>query len=106
MTAWTVTAIMLIVVALAPGAEAADKSIGSTFGEAGRAIVDDSKSAYEHSRNFFVATGQSISQGARDAYEDAKHIGPQMVNDLQDGFQGNGQAPDSTTATAPATEKP
>lgn len=100
MTVWIVTAIMLIFVALAPGTVAADKSIGSSIGEAGRAIVEDSKSAYEHSRNFFVTTGQSISQGTRDAYEDAKHIGPQMVDDLRDGFQGNEQAPEPAKATA------
>ena len=106
MTTWIVTAIILGVVALAPGMAAADKSIGRTFGEAGRAIVDDSRSAYERSRDFAVDTGQSVSEGAREAYEDAKHIGPQMVEDVKDGFNGNGQAPDPTTATPPATGKP
>lgn len=106
MTAWILTAIMLGIVTLAPGTAAADQSIGSTFGEAGRAIVDDFRSAYKHSRDFFAATGQSVSKGAREAYEDAKHIGPQMVEDVKDGFNGNGQAPDPTTATPPATGKP
>ena len=106
MTTWIVTAIMLSIVALAPGTAAADESIGSTFGEAGRAIVDDSRNAYERSRDFVVDTGQSVSQGAREAYEDAKHIGPQMVEDVKDGFEGKGQAPDPTTASPPATEKP
>jgi len=105
MTTWIVTAILLSIAALAPGTAAADTSIASTFGEAGRAIVDDSRSAYERSREFVVDTGQSVSQGAREAYEDAKHIGPQMVEDVKDGFKG-GQAPDPTSAAPPATEKP
>jgi hypothetical protein len=106
MTTWIVTAIMLGVVALAPGTAAAGKSIGRTFGEVGRAIVDDSRSAYEHSRDFVVDAGHSVSQDAREAYEDAKHIGPQMVEDVKDGFNGNGQVPDPATAAPPAMEKP
>jgi len=107
MPAWIVTLIMLSVAAMAPGtASAAEKTIGRSLGEAGRAIVDDSKSAYQNSRDFFVDTGQSVSQDAREAYENAKHIGPRMAEDLKDGFQGSGQAPDPTKAAAPATEKP
>jgi len=107
MPAWIVTLIIVSIVAMAPGtAAAAAKSIGRSLGEAGRAIVDDSKSAYQNSRDFFVATGQSLSQEAREAYEQVKHIGPRMAEDVKDGFQGNGQAPDPTKAAAPAAEKP
>lgn len=107
MPAWIVTLIMLSVVVMAPGTAAASaESIGRSFGEAGRAIVDDSKSAYRKSRDFFVDTGRSVSQEAREAYEKARHIGPRMAKDVKDGFQGNGQAPDPTKTAAPAMEKP
>lgn len=107
MPTWIVTVVLLGIVALVSGTEAvADQSIGQTLGEAGRAIVDDSKSAYQGSRDFFVDTGQRIAQGAREAYDDAKHIGPRMAEDLKDGFQGGGQAPDPTRGKTPAVEKP
>jgi len=107
MRVWIVTIIVLGIMAGAMGAGAvAGQSIGRTMGEAGRAIVDDSKSAYNDSRDFFVETGQGISQGAREAYDDAKHIGPRMVEDLKNGFQGDGQAPDPTRDETPAVEKP
>lgn len=86
---------------------AGDKSIGRTFGEVGRAVVDDSREAYETSRDFAVETGQSISEGAREAYEEAKHAGPKMARDIKKGFQkGGGRAPDPTKEAAPAEEKP
>lgn len=107
MRLWIVTIIVLGIMAGAMGTGAvAGQSIGRTMGEAGRAIVDDSKRAYQGSRDFFVDTGQDISQGARKAYDDAKHIGPRMVEDLKNGFQGGGQAPDPTRDKTPAVEKP
>ena len=68
--------------------------------------VDDSRKAYETSKDFAVDTGQAISQGAREAYEEGKHIGPKIAEDIKQGFQGGGQAPDPTNETAPAAEKP
>ena len=107
MRIWIVAIIVLGIMACAMGTGAvAGQSIGRTMGEAGRTIVDDSKSAYNDSRDFFVETGQGISQGAREAYDDAKQIGPRMVEDLKDGFQGGGQAPDPTRDETPAVEKP
>ncbi len=107
MRVWIVTIILLGIMAIGMGTGAvAGQSIGRTFGEAGRAIVDDSQSAYNDSRDFFVETGHGISQGAREAYDDAKHIGPRMVEDLKDGFQGGGQAPDPNRDKTPAVEKP
>jgi hypothetical protein len=107
MPTWIVTVVLLGIVALVSGTGAvADQSIGRTLGEAGRAIVDDSKSAYQGSRHFFVDTGRRISQSAREAYDDAKHIGPRMAEDLKAGFQGGGQAPDPTQDKTSALEKP
>ena len=107
MRIWIATIIVLGIMASAIGTGAvAGQSIGRTFGEAGRAIVEDSKSIYNDSRDFFVETGHGISQGAREAYDSAKHIGPQIVEDLKDGFQGGGQAPDPTRDKMPAVEKP
>ena len=107
MRVWIVTVIAVGITALGMGTGAvAGQSLGRTMGEAGRAIVDDSRSAYQGSRDFFVETGHGISQGAREAYDDAKHIGPRMVEDLKDGFQGDGQAPDPTRDETPALEKP
>jgi hypothetical protein len=107
MRVWIATIIVLGIMASTIGTGAvAGQSIGRTMGEAGRAIVDDSQSAYNDSRDFFVETGHGISQGAREAYDDAKHIGPRMVEDLKDGFQGGGQAPDPTRDETPAVEKP
>ena len=72
MRIWIVTIIVFSITAIGMGTGAvAGQSIGRTIGEAGRAIVDDSQSAYQDSRDFFVETGHSISQGARDAYDEA-----------------------------------
>jgi hypothetical protein len=90
----------------APLAVAADKSIGQTFGEAGRAIVEDSRGAYEASKNFAVETGQALSEDAQEAYEEGKQIGPRMAEDFKEGFQGNSQTPETTQDAALQAEKP
>ena len=106
MPTWIITLAVCCLLWAAPLSAAEDKSIGQTLGEAGRAIVDDSRKAYETSKDFAVDTGQAISQGAREAYEEGKHIGPKIAEDIKQGFQGGGQAPDPTNETAPAAEKP
>jgi hypothetical protein len=101
-----VTLAFFCFILLAPlTAAAQDQSVGRTFGEAGRAIVEESRSAYETSRDLAVETGRAISEDAREAYEEGKRIGPKMAEDVKNGFQGGGQAPDPTK-TAPAAEKP
>jgi len=107
MPAWIMTLAVCCFLLAAPLATAENKSIGQTFGEAGRTIVDDSRSAYETSKNFAVETGQAIAEDAQEAYEEGKQIGPRIAEDFKKGFQGDGQAPDPTQeATAPAAEKP
>jgi len=86
-------------------AAARDQSIGRTFGEAGRAIVEESRSACEAAKDLAVETGRAISDGAREAYQEVKRIGPEIVEDIKNGFQGGGRAPGPTKA-APAAEKP
>ncbi len=107
MRQWIVTGVLAVVLCLTPGiVDAEDQSIAKSAGEAGRAIVDESRHVYEDSREFFITTGQSISEGAQEAYEEAKDIGPRMVDDMKEGFCGNGQAPDPTQDAEPATEQP
>jgi hypothetical protein len=108
MPAWIMALTVCGLLAVAPLAIADEnKSIGQTFGEAGRAIVDDSRSAYESSKDFAVETGQSISEDAQEAYEEGKHIGPKIAEDIKKGFQGGGHAPNPTNAEdEPADEKP
>jgi hypothetical protein len=90
----------------APLAIAEDKSIGQTFGEAGRIIVEDSRGVYAASKNFAVKTGQAISEDAQEAYEEGKQIGPRIAEDFKEGFQGNGQTPETLQDAAPPVEKP
>jgi hypothetical protein len=106
MPTWIMTLALCCLLWGSPLSAAEDKPIGQTFGEAGRAIVEDSRSAYETSKDFTIETGHAISEGAREAYEEGKHIGPKMAEDIKKGFQGGGQAPDPTKAAAPAAEKP
>ena len=108
MPAWFLTFIMGCFLMAAPFAVAADNtSVGQTFGDVGRAIADDSRSAYDASKDFVLETGQSISEGAQEAYEEAKQVGPKMADDIKKDFQkGGGQAPDPTKEPAPAAEKP
>ena len=84
---------------------ASDKSIGQTFGEAGRTIVEDSRGAYEASKNFAVETGQAIAEDAQEAYEEGKQIGPRIAEDFKEGFQGNGQTPETLQDAAPPADK-
>jgi len=108
MPAWILTFILGCFFMAAPLAAAAESnSVGRTIGEAGRAIVDDSRRAYDVSKEFVLETGQDIAEGAQEAYEEAKHVGPKIADDLKEGFQkGGGQAPDPTKEPAPAAEKP
>jgi hypothetical protein len=93
--------------AVAPGTTtAAEKSIGQTFGEAGRAVVDDSRRAYQNTRHFAVETGENVAEGARQTWEEAKEVGPKIAHDVKSGFQGSGRAPDPTKEKAPVPEKP
>jgi|GEM_PF-2631426 len=107
MRQWIVTGMLAGILGLTPGIVGAeDPSVAKSAGEAGRAIVDESKHAYEHSRDFFITTGQRISEGAQEACEEAKDIGPRMAEDLKEGFHGDAQAPDPTRDAEPETEKP
>ena len=107
MPVWIITLIVCGALAAPLGtAAAAEKSIGQTFGEAGRTIVDDSRKAYQSSRDFAVETGENVAQGARQTWEEAKDAGPKIVHDVKNGFQGGGQAPDPTKEKAPVPEKP
>ena len=107
MRKWIASSIMVGMVVLAPALlSAAENSVGHRVGEAGRAVVDESRGIYESSRDFFVETGKSIADGAQDAYEEARDMGPQMVEDVKKGFSGGGQAPDPTKTEAPEAETP
>jgi hypothetical protein len=108
MPTWILTFVLGCFFMAAPFVAAADNtSIGRNFGAVGRAIVDDSRRAYDASKDFAVETGQNISEDAREAYEEAKHVGPKMADDIKKGFQqGGGQAPDPTKEAAPVVEKP
>lgn len=107
MRQWILTVTLTGMLCLTPGIVGAEApSVAKSAGEAGRAIVDESKHVYESSRDFFITTGHSISEGAREAYEEAKDIGPRMVEDMKEGFHGDAQAPDPTRDAEPATEKP
>jgi hypothetical protein len=107
MPTWIVTLMFCCLLAAAPEAvTAGEKSIGRAVGEAGRAIVNDTRSAYEASKDLVVETGESVSEGAQEAYEEAQHIGPKMVEDVKKGFQGGGQAPDPIKETTAVAEKP
>jgi hypothetical protein len=102
---WIASSIVAGMVVLVPAIpSAAEDSIGHSAGEAGRAVVDESRGIYESSRDFFIKAGKSIADGAQDAYEDARDVGPQMVEDVKEGFSGGGQAPDPTKTETPATE--
>jgi len=101
-----VTLAFFCFILLAPlTAAAQDQSVGRTFGEAGCAIVEESRSACKTAKDLAVETGRAISEDAREAYQEGKRIGPEMAEDIKNGFQGGGQAPDPTKA-APAEEKP
>ena len=108
MPARFLTVILGCFLVAAPFAAAADStSVGRTFGDVGRTIVGDSRSAYDASKDFVLETGQNITEGAREAYEEAKQVGPKMADDIKKDFQkGGGQAPDPTKEPAPAEEKP
>lgn len=106
MRLWIVTLIALVFGATAGVGSADDASVGRTLGEAGKAVVEDSRSAYESSREFVIDAGRNMAQGAREAAEAAKDIGPRLAEDVKSGFQGGGQAPDPTAEKKPAAEKP
>jgi hypothetical protein len=106
MTTRIMTLVVCCLLSVAPFMAAAqDKSLGQTFGEVGRAIKNDSRSAYEDAKDAAVEAGHAMSEGAREAYEESKHIGPQMAEDIKKDFQSGGHAPDPTREAAPAPEK-
>ena len=107
MPAWSVFLIAFSLMGALPRLTAADDTaIGRTLGEAGRAVVDEARNAYETSRDAASQAGRRLADDARAAYEEARDIGPRMAEDFKEGFQGAGQTPNPADEIEPVRETP
>jgi hypothetical protein len=79
---------------------AEDKPVAESIGEAGRAVVEGSKSAYRKGKALAVETGHAIAEDSKEAYQEAKQAGAQATEDVKRGFHGPPAAPPAAGKSA------
>lgn len=72
--------------------KAKEPSAGESIGQAARQIGDDSKKAYQDTKEEAVKTSKDIAEESKKAYQEARDAGIKMVDDVKKGFEKGGSS--------------
>ncbi|MFZ1986022.1 MAG: hypothetical protein WAU91_16515 [Desulfatitalea sp.] len=81
-------------------------SVGEAVGSSARQVADDSKTAYQETKETIVKVSKDVVQGAKNAFQEAKESGTHVAEDVKAGFTKEQPSKDVAPCDAPKTTTP